>query len=154
MHDGSVKPFPDEFWNRWDLKPETADKQFVCVQSVVADDVDALSVVDAAAPLLASVVPGGAKLVKIDLKTNQVSRVFPFGPDIAKANSYMNDVRVDNKTNTAYLTDSGAGGIVVLDLNSGSLKTDLRNAGAEWVDSQVIVDGNLVLLCYKLYTCN
>lgn len=25
-----------------------------------------------------------------------------------------------------------------------SLKTDLRNAGAEWVDQQVVVDGNLV----------
>lgn len=25
-----------------------------------------------------------------------------------------------------------------------SLKTDLRNAGAEWVDSEVVVDGNLV----------
>jgi protease I len=25
-----------------------------------------------------------------------------------------------------------------------SLKTDLRNAGAEWVDQEVIVDGNLV----------
>jgi protease I len=25
-----------------------------------------------------------------------------------------------------------------------SLQTDLRNAGAEWVDEQVVVDGNLV----------
>jgi protease I len=25
-----------------------------------------------------------------------------------------------------------------------SLKTDLRNAGAEWVDEQVVIDGNLV----------
>ncbi len=25
-----------------------------------------------------------------------------------------------------------------------SLQTDLRNAGAEWVDEEVVVDGNLV----------
>ena len=25
-----------------------------------------------------------------------------------------------------------------------SLKTDLRNAGAEWVDEEVVVDGNMV----------
>ena len=25
-----------------------------------------------------------------------------------------------------------------------SLKTDIRNAGAEWVDSEAVVDGNLV----------
>src|SRR3954464_6121981 len=42
MKDGSVKPFPDEYWNRWDMKLETAGKQFVCVQSVVVDDQDAL----------------------------------------------------------------------------------------------------------------
>ena len=28
--------------------------------------------------------------------------------------------------------------------SSPSLKTDLRNAGAEWVDEEVVVDGNLV----------
>lgn len=42
MPDGSAKPFPDEYWNRWDRKQETAGKQFVCVQSVVVDDTDAL----------------------------------------------------------------------------------------------------------------
>ncbi|MGI9074470.1 MAG: hypothetical protein ACR2JB_24860 [Bryobacteraceae bacterium] len=70
--DGTAKPFPDEYWNRWDRKRDTARKQFVCVQSVVVDDTDTLWVVDAAAPMLASPVPGGAKLVKIDLQTNRV----------------------------------------------------------------------------------
>jgi sugar lactone lactonase YvrE len=102
------------------MKSETAGKQFVCVQSVVADDRDSLWVVDAAAPLSAVVVPGGAKLVQISLATNAVTRVFAFGPDTAKPDSYLNDVRVDTARNTAYLTDSGAGGLVVVDLNSGT----------------------------------
>ncbi len=119
MKDGSTKPFPDEFWNRWDMKPATASKQFVCVQSVVADDQYSLWAVDPAAPLLASVVPGGAKLVRIDLTTNRVSQVYTFGPDVAKPNSYLNDIRIDTKRNTAYMTDSGAGGIVIVELNSG-----------------------------------
>jgi len=117
--DGSEKPFPDEFWNRWDLKPATAGKQFVCVQSVVVDDKDSLWVVDPAAPLMASVVPGGAKLVRIDLNTNQVARVYSFGPEVVTPDTYLNDVRLDTKTNTAYMTDSGAGGIVVVDLATG-----------------------------------
>src|ERR1700761_8516426 len=95
MKDGSIKPFPDENWNRWDMKPETAAKQFVCVQSVVADDQDSLWVVDAAAPLLGPIVANGVKLVQIDLKTNQVSRVIPFSSDVAKPASYMNDIRID-----------------------------------------------------------
>lgn len=119
MKDGTVKPFPDESWNRWDNKPATAPKQFVCVQSVVADDRDDLWVVDPAAPLLASVVPGGAKLVRIDLSTNHVARVYLFGPEVVKPESYLNDVRVDTKRNVAYMTDSGAGGIVVVDLGTG-----------------------------------
>jgi sugar lactone lactonase YvrE len=119
MKDGTVRPYPDESWNRWNKKQETASKQFVCVQSVVADGQDNLWVIDPAAPLLSVVAPGGPKLVKIDLAGNRVARVYSFGSDIAKADSYLNDVRIDNARNTAYMTDSGAGGIVVLDLNSG-----------------------------------
>lgn len=119
MHDGATRPYPDEPWNRWDRRPATAGDHFVCVQSVVVDSDDALWVVDAAAPLLASVVPGGAKLVRIDLATNSVTRVLRFGPDVAPANSYLNDIRIDTGRNFAYLTDSGAGGIVVVDLARG-----------------------------------
>src|SRR6202012_3587571 len=89
MKDGSVKPYPDEPWNRWDMKPENAGKQFVCVQSVVVDDTDSMWVVDAAAPLMGSVVPGGPKLVKIELKTNQVSKGIAFNAAVAKSDSYI-----------------------------------------------------------------
>ncbi|HVW10073.1 MAG TPA: L-dopachrome tautomerase-related protein [Bryobacteraceae bacterium] len=119
MKDGSVKPYPDEAWNRWDKKPESAGRQFVCVQSVVADDQDSLWVVDPAAPMMATVVPGGPKVVQISLSKNQVTRVFPFGSDVVKPTSYLNDIRVDTKRNVAYVTDSGAGAIIVLDTKSG-----------------------------------
>lgn len=119
MKDGSVKPYPDEFWNRWDMKPDHAAKQFVCVQSVVADDRNSLWVVDPAAPLMGSVVPNGPKLVQIDLGTNQVARTYSFGPDVVKSASYLNDIRIDTIRKIAYMTDSGMGGIVVVDLNTG-----------------------------------
>lgn len=146
MPDGSTKPFPDEHWNRWDLKQETAGKQFLCVQSVVADSQDGLWVVDAAAPLLAGPVPGGAKLVKIDLKTNRVGRVLPFGPDVAKPNSYMNDVRIDTQRNAAYLTDSGLGGIVIVDLNNGTAHRALDRHPSVLAEPgvQIIIDGKAV----------
>lgn len=142
IKDGSVKPFPDEHWNRWGKSLDTAAKQFVCVQSVVADDQDALWVVDPAAPMTITVVPGGAKLVKIDLSTNQVARVYSFGPDVVKPNSYLNDVRVDTKRSTAYMTDSGAGGIVVVDLASGKAHRALDNHPSVLAEQNITISVN------------
>ncbi|MDQ2710742.1 MAG: major royal jelly family protein [Acidobacteriota bacterium] len=147
MPDGSVKPFPDKEWNQWDLKPATAGNHFVCVQSVVVDDSDALWILDPAAPALASVVPGGAKIVKVDLKTNQVSRVISFGPDVALPDSYLNDVRFDLPRHTAYMTDSGHGGLVILDLESGKAHRALDRHPSVLVEQgvQVVVDGKQLL---------
>jgi sugar lactone lactonase YvrE len=125
LPDGSTRPFPDETWNRWDRKPHTATTHFVCVQSVVVDEQDALWVLDPAAPMLTSPVPNGAKLVKIDLFSNRVVQVIAFGPEAIRADSYLNDVRVDLRAQTAYITDSGAGGIVVVDLASGRARRTL-----------------------------
>lgn len=145
--DGSSKPFPDETWNRWDLKPDTAGKHFVCVQSVVVDANDALWVLDAAAPMLMSIVPGGPKLVKVDLKTNQVTRVIAFDPSVAKTHTYLNDVRFDNSRNFAYITDSGMGGIIVVDLGSGKAHRALDGDASVMPDKSVkiVIDGKPVL---------
>ncbi|MBV8864960.1 MAG: hypothetical protein JO210_06110 [Acidobacteriaceae bacterium] len=148
MPDGSSKPFPNEEWNQWNLKPATAGEHFVCVQSVVVDDSDALWILDPAAPALASVVPGGAKMVKVDLKTNQVSRVIKFGPDVAKPDSYLNDVRFDLPRHTAYMTDSGHGGLVILDLESGKAHRALDGNPSVLVEPgvQVVVNGKPLLV--------
>ncbi len=68
---------------------------FVSVQSVVVDPADRLWVLDTGAPLLKNVVPGGPKLVCIDLMTNRVVKTILLPPEIAGENSYMNDVRFD-----------------------------------------------------------
>jgi sugar lactone lactonase YvrE len=147
MPDGSTKPFPDEKWNRWDLKPNTAAKQFVCVQSVVIDDADVMWVIDPAAPLLAANVIGGEKLVKIDLKTNSVTQVIPFGADIAPPGSYLNDVRIDVPRSVAYITDSGKGGIIVVDLSTGKAHRTLDGDKSVKADTsiKIVIDGKPVL---------
>lgn len=116
--DGKEQPYPDAEWNRWNGKPRTAANHFVCVQSVVVDRANTLWIVDAAAPLLTSPVPNAPKLVRIDLLTNKVSQVFPM-EQATFPDSYLNDIRIDNTRNFAYLTDSGHGGIVVLDITTG-----------------------------------
>ncbi len=122
LPDGTTRPFPDEGWNGWDRKPATAGNHFVCVQSVVIDDSDVLWILDPAAPMLTSPVPNGAKLVKIDLRSNRVVKVIPFSSAVIRPDSYLNDVRIDLRSQTAYITDSGAGGIIVADLTTGGAR--------------------------------
>ena len=121
MPDGTLHPFPDLEWNRYrNAAPLAPDSHFVCVQAETADGHGSLWVVDPAAPNTESVVPGGPKLVKIDLATNKVARAYPFGTDVAPQGSYLNDVRISPDGKTAYMTDSGASGaLVVVDLDSG-----------------------------------
>src|SRR5438477_3191930 len=120
---GQPKAFPNDEWNT----PGPAGSHFVCVQSVIVDDQDNLWVLDPAAPRMQQIVKGGPKLVKINLATNKVVQTIPFGEDIAPSRSYLNDVRVDVANNKAFITDSGLGAIVVVDLSSGNARRLLED---------------------------
>lgn len=143
LKDGKPVPFPDDRWNAW--RNARADEfspkdHFVCVQSVVADGQDRLWVVDAAAPAMAHVIKDGPKLVGIDLKTNKVIKTIPFDTSTVLQASYLNDVRISPDGKTAYLTDSGAeGALIVVDLDSGSAKRILSGDPATMPDKSVTV---------------
>ncbi len=123
---GIAEPFPDKDWNSWQ-KDQSGSNKWVCVQSVYVDDNDQLWVVDPAAPEMESVLGNGAKLVRIDLKSNRVARIYNL-TELAGKNSYLNDVRVDTVSNLAYLTESKEGGIVVLNTDTGNARMVLRKA--------------------------
>ncbi|HEY6839489.1 MAG TPA: hypothetical protein VI389_12150, partial [Geobacteraceae bacterium] len=61
LSDGTLKPFPDAAWNRWNASSDNPAAHFICVQSVYADDADNLWILDPASPGFAGVVTGGAK---------------------------------------------------------------------------------------------
>jgi len=140
---GEIKPYPDAEWNSW--RNQTKDSQsagdhFVCVQSVVADGRGHLWVLDPAAPAQDKVVPGGPKLVSISLASNKVERTIPFSDAIAPQGSYLNDVRFSPDGKTAYITDSGArGAIVVVDLATGKAKRVLDGDPSTQPDKTVTV---------------
>jgi len=123
---GEAKPYPDPDWNQWSLELDPTN-HFICVQSVYIDSDNFLWVLDPANSLFQGVVEGGAKLLKIDLSSNQVIQNIIFDTTIAPPNSYLNDVRIDVERNYAYLTDSGLGAIVVVDLSSGKSRRVLQN---------------------------
>jgi hypothetical protein len=116
MPDGSLSPYPGGDWNSWSTG-SPGENAFVSVNTVHIFDDDSLWVVDQAAPGFGNVLPGAQKVVQIDTQTNKVIRVFRFDKDVLPPGAGLNDVRISGKT--AYFTDSGMGGIVVLDLVSG-----------------------------------
>ncbi|MFP9114451.1 SMP-30/gluconolactonase/LRE family protein [Flavobacterium sp. RHBU_3] len=135
-------PFPDVQWNTWDVE-KGGDKanHFLCVQAVVIDDKDAMWVVDAGYAKNAEGDHKGQKLVKINLKTNTVEKVYPLYP-VLSAKSYANDIRIDTNKNIAYLTNSGEGGIIIVDLKSGKVRQVLLATSVTKADTTYVMKRN------------
>jgi sugar lactone lactonase YvrE len=125
LANNEVKPYPNEEMNSW-KEGDDGKNKWVCVQAVYIDDTDAMWVVDPACPFMEKVYDNSHKLVKINLQTNEIEKVY-FFEGVAREKSYINDVRVDTKRGFAYLTNSNEGGILVVDLNSGKIKQVLQN---------------------------
>ena len=98
---GHTLPNPNAFGHT--PEQEAADQQhLVSVQSVVVDPSGGsdgksghLWALDTGAPRLMNNVPGGPKLVAIDLATNQVIKTILLPPSTCGTNCYLNDVRFD-----------------------------------------------------------
>lgn len=110
------------------------------MQSVTVDPQGFLWIVDAAAPSNAFNLPGGPKLLKVDLGTNAVVKVIRFDQTAAPQGSYPNDVRVSPDGRTVYLTDSGRRGtLLVVDVASGRTRRVLDGHPSTQLERDVIV---------------
>ena len=120
LKDGKEIPYPNRELNTYD--PKRPHETLVSVQSVVTDDQDRLWILDTGSIQFGPPVADGAKLIGIDLKTNQIIKNIHFHGDVVKSTTYLNDVRIDSKRQVAYISDSGVSGnnaIIVVDLKSG-----------------------------------
>ena len=113
------KPYPDEPTNTGTEHGDES-KKWICVQSVYVDDNNAIWVLDPAAPKLKTIVDGGPKLVKMGNGGN-FEKIYYF-KSIVPDTAYLNDVRIDVKTQYAYITESKGGGIIVLNLATGNMR--------------------------------
>ncbi len=137
-----LAPYPDNNWNSWNASASAHD-HFVCVQSVTVDAENALWILDPANPMFSGVVQGGAKLLKVDLQTNMIVQTVLFDDLVAPAASYLNDVRVDTEHDVAYITDSGLGALLVVDLLTGVSRRVLHSHSSTKAERVVlIIDGS------------
>jgi sugar lactone lactonase YvrE len=135
------RPYPDEHWNSW-KEGDDGKNKWVCVQAVYVDAENYLWVVDPACPNMEQVYDNSFKLVKFNLTTNSIEEVYRFD-GVLSNKSYINDVRVDTRRKVAYLTNSNEGGIVVVNLETGTIRELLRNHYSVKHDPsfKLIVDG-------------
>ncbi len=139
-----VRPYPDAAWNGWRPGADPAHA-FVDVNAIHLDAQGHLWIVDTgAATFGGDPLPGGAKLVEVDLASDRVLRVYPLGPTIAQPGSYVDDIRFNGRH--AYLTDSGKPGLIVLDVDTGSLRRVLEGDRSTVAapDRDVILSGRVI----------
>ncbi|MFB3430748.1 MAG: L-dopachrome tautomerase-related protein [Phycisphaerales bacterium] len=126
--DGSVTrvPWPNQAMNTVpnpeSLSPSERRDVLIAVQAVHTDRKGRIWILDTGNPGFAGVLEGGAKLIMVNPSTGRVERTYAFDSAIAKENSYLNDVRIDIRYERAYITDSGIGGLVVVDLDTAEAR--------------------------------
>jgi sugar lactone lactonase YvrE len=149
---GGVVPYPNASINRFD--PAHPHDTLISVQSVVADGKTRLWILDTAAPSFAAPVPGGAKLVAVDLGTNQVVKTVILPPSAVLPTTYVNDVRLDLRQGNegiAYIPDSsikGPGALIVVDLASGAAMRRLSGHPSTMPDPSFVpvVEGEAMMV--------
>jgi sugar lactone lactonase YvrE len=71
---------------------------------------------------------GRATLYEFDLRSNAVKSIYRFDEFIAPKRSYLNDLRVDSQRDSVYISDSGLGAIIVLNLKNGKARRVLADS--------------------------
>lgn len=115
IQDGKLlRPYPGGGWNE---SEGPGENRFTGVNAVVSDSEDRLWVVDAGAGFNAGGAANPPKLVCIDLATDTVQRVYRFDSVVTPKGAFTNDVRIGR--GHAFLTDSGLGALIVMNLDTG-----------------------------------
>ncbi|MGI4728924.1 MAG: SMP-30/gluconolactonase/LRE family protein [Janthinobacterium lividum] len=120
---GQKKPYPDAEWNRYDSTK--AETHFINAQAAWPDDEDNLWILDPSNPMDGATISTGVKLLKINLSTNKVERVYRF-EDLPREKIALNDVRIDNRRQLAYLSEPKTASIIILDLKTGKSRMVLK----------------------------
>ena len=124
-NNGEVSEYPNTAFNSCVSDSLVKADCFLAVQSVVAHK-NKLYVLDTRNPKFKGVADAPRVFV-VNLDNDEVERVLTLSKNAYHSDSYINDLRVDDKTHRLYMTDSGHAGLVVYNLNDNSSYRVLDN---------------------------
>ncbi len=136
---GAVVPFPNASWQTWKPGDNITDK-FVSVQSVVPAPDGQVWVLDTGNPGFQGIYQNSTRLFRFDESGNKTAEIYFI--DSVEPQSYTNDIRFDYERNRAYVTDSGVGGLIVVDLETESTYRALDGHPSTMAtDTVITIDG-------------
>ena len=137
--DGLAVPYPSAEWNN-----RNSAESFNAVQSVVVDDKNRLWVLDTNNAQFKGVNNKGPVLFQFDLKSNRKVKEFTFPAGVYQKKSYFNDMRIDTEKQIAYITDSGRGALIVLNLETGKSRRLLeQHSSVQSETDYLAADGHI-----------
>lgn len=124
---GKGVPYPNVAWNSYEPGKSPAN-HLIRVNSQRIGPDGSLWLVDTGSPAFGSpvILPQGPKLVKVNVTTNKVSRVYNMS-NVVLQNSLLDDIRFNEAAGKAYLTDAGVAALIVMDLETGEARRFLEN---------------------------
>ena len=122
---GEFVAYPNSKINECVAQSKVRKDCFLAVQSVVAHN-DKLYVLDTRNPKFQGVVDA-PRLFVVDLASNEIEGILLLSDDAYHTDSYINDLRVDEKTNRIYMTDSAHAGLVIYNLDDNTSYRILDN---------------------------
>ena len=116
LPDGSLKPFPGGHWNDW-APGKPVGQALVTINTIHIFDDDTLWAVDQGVDAGPAGINQGQKILQFDTRTGELLRSISLAPSVLPPGANLNDLRLDSEH--IYLTDSGLGAIIVINLASG-----------------------------------
>ncbi|MGI4838160.1 MAG: L-dopachrome tautomerase-related protein [Janthinobacterium lividum] len=116
LPNGTLKPFPGGDWNEWEPGKPNA-KALVKINTIHIFDDDTLWAIDQGEDAGPHGINPGQKILQFDTRNGKLLRSITLAPAVLPAGANLNDLRLDS--GHAYLTDSGLGAIIVVNLATG-----------------------------------
>jgi hypothetical protein len=136
--DSSLHAYPDAAWNR-QASGQDSSHVWLRVNAVRVGPDGNLWVVDCGVPASGGTAPGGAKIVAFNLRTNQIDRNYSFQAPTIGPQSYIDDIRFNG--NTAYITDAGVPGLIVMNLETGAQRRVLDHDRSTTAERPIMAEG-------------